>query len=919
MSVFSSRKFITYLLIFFIPYAFLIISGAIYTYNGEKKREYDRLEQNESQKIFMAVTQLNHELDELFRDLIFLSKSINLREAIAEPSTENLTQLADDFINFSASQKFYDQIRWLDEKGLELLRINYHKEQPRRTTQQALQNKGKRYYFKDTFVLDKGEVFVSPLDLNIEHGSVEIPYKPMIRIGTPVFDAAGNKRGIILLNYNGSGLLKNVKNLSTEQFSHIQLINKEGYWLLSPNSEDEWGFMLGKNTNIALRHPKSWKNVQVENSGQFYNKKGLWSYGTVYPLIISEIINDTSRNYLNHQSYFWKVVSHIPLKQVEQLVEHTFIKLGISAIMLLILGAISSWYIALVTLRHEKAEIMAQRLSERSLLLQSIPEGVYGLDVEGSCQYINTQACQSLGYSEHELIGKNIHEMIHHHHQDGSFFPKKDCPLFGTNSQGIKYSGEQWFYRKDGSDFPVSLHGTPIFEGKTIKGSVVTFRDITEQKKTEEVIWQQANYDPLTLLPNRNYLQRILEDHIKQAQRHTHQVWVFFLDLDAFKEVNDVLGIKKGDELLILVAKRIQSTLRQSDVVARLGGDEFVIILSEMSEPGDIDKIASSLLDKVSKNYTLENDEISITASIGIANYPNDAGNAMDLLKYSDQSMSVAKSEGKNRYTYFTPELQYASKIRIQIIADLRKAIANNEFQLYYQPIVNLDNGQIHKAEALIRWMHPEKGIISPAGFIPIAEETDIICDIGSWIFDHAFKQLQTWQPLLSSDFQLSINMSPLQLKNRDEKYNQWLDNLNHPPLSGANIVLEITEGLLIKDEPIVNKRLLEYRDSGIQVAIDDFGTGYSSLSYLKEFDIDYLKIDQSFVRNLKPGSREESLSEAIIVMAHKLDLKVIAEGIETEQQLKQLKSMGCDYGQGYYFSKPSPANEFEKMFLKTF
>ena len=213
------------------------------------------------------------------------------------------------------------------------------------------------------------------------------------------------------------------------------------------------------------------------------------------------------------------------------------------------------------------------------------------------------------------------------------------------------------------------------------------------------------------------------------------------------------------------------------------------------------------------------------------------------------------------------------------------------------------------------RWLHPEKGFMNPAAFIPIAEETGVICEIGSWVFQHAFEQLKQWQPLLSDDFQLSINMSPLQLKAREEKFHNWINELNNPPPSGQNIVIEITEGILIKDEPLVNKKLLNFRDAGIQVAIDDFGTGYSSLSYLKEFDIDYLKIDQSFVRNLKPGSREESLSEAIVVMAHKLDLKVIAEGIETEEQCDLLKSIGCDYGQGYYFSRPMPVNEFEQLF----
>jgi len=444
-----------------------------------------------------------------------------------------------------------------------------------------------------------------------------------------------------------------------------------------------------------------------------------------------------------------------------------------------------------------------------------------------------------------------------------------------------------------------------------------TMSDVTNKKENEEIIWQQANYDNLTHLPNRKLFHELLDQEIKQMHRDKQQLWVLFLDLDGFKEVNDTLGHDNGDALLILVAERIRSILREADIVARLGGDEFVVVLSQTVELNYVDEIASHLIEVLGESYKLANDDVHITASIGIANYPNDADNVTDLMKFADQSMYAAKKEGKNRYSYFTPALQKASLVRNQISSDLRRAIVRDEFALHYQPIINLENNEVLKAEALIRWMHPEKGLISPASFIPIAEDTGVICEIGSWVFDHSFKQLQQWKTHIDNTFQMSINMSPFQLKVTESKYDNWLDRLKNYDLSGENIVVEITEGLLLKKQELVNKRLLQYRDAGVQVAIDDFGTGYSSLSYLKEFDIDYLKIDQSFTRNLEPGSNEESLSEAIVVMAHKLGLKVIAEGIETEQQLNMLKAMGCDYGQGYFFSRPLPAGEFERAYIR--
>jgi len=438
-------------------------------------------------------------------------------------------------------------------------------------------------------------------------------------------------------------------------------------------------------------------------------------------------------------------------------------------------------------------------------------------------------------------------------------------------------------------------------------------QDITEKIEKEELIWQQANYDPLTSLPNRKLFHDLLDQEIKKAHRNKKQLWTLFLDLDGFKEVNDTLGHNTGDSLLVLVSQRIQYALREADIIARFGGDEFIIVLPEESK---VDTVASKIVDVVAESFELDNHEVHITASIGIANYPNDADNITDLLKFSDQAMYEAKKDGKNRFSYFTPELQNASRKRTEVSTDLRQALQRNEFQLYYQPIVSLDTYEIDKAEVLIRWKHPEKGFISPAEFIPIAEETGVIAEIGIWVFDNAFKQLQSWQSKVRAGLQLSINMSPFQLKITDKKYDNWLKRLDSHSLSGESIVIEITEGLLLKSNEMVMDRILQYRDAGVQVAIDDFGTGYSSLAYLNQFDIDYLKIDKSFIRHLTPGSSAHSLSEAIVVMAHKLGLKVIAEGIESELQRDLLVKMGCDYGQGYLFSKPLPANEFEKIML---
>ncbi|WP_162060971.1 GGDEF domain-containing phosphodiesterase [Undibacterium sp. KW1] len=301
-----------------------------------------------------------------------------------------------------------------------------------------------------------------------------------------------------------------------------------------------------------------------------------------------------------------------------------------------------------------------------------------------------------------------------------------------------------------------------------------------------------------------------------------------------------------------------------------------------------------------------------MSASVGITIYPRDADNLDDLIKHADQAMYAAKAHGRNRFSYFTPGLQTAALARLRMTNDLRTAIAENSLRVYFQPIVDIHSGKIQKAEALVRWLHPQRGFISPMEFIPIAETSGLIIAIGDLVFREALCWVRKWRELYRPDFQISINQSPMEFQGDQERYIKWIHELALQNLPGQAISVEITEGLLLDASQKITSKLLQFRDAGIQVALDDFGTGYSSLSYLKKFDIDYLKIDQSFVRNLATDASDIVLSEAIIMMAHKLDLKVIAEGVETQQQHDLLKQAGCDFAQGYLFSKPLPPEEFE-------
>jgi diguanylate cyclase (GGDEF)-like protein/PAS domain S-box-containing protein len=527
--------------------------------------------------------------------------------------------------------------------------------------------------------------------------------------------------------------------------------------------------------------------------------------------------------------------------------------------------------------------------------------------------YLNQGAVLNMGYSREEMLGMTpcqIKPLL-----PEPKFRQLIAPLLSGEQLSLHF--ETVHRRKDGSDFPVDIFLQLVKEGDGNRLFVEIMRDITQKKKTDELIWNQANFDTLTGLPNRRMFRDRLEQEIKKAHRANLQLALLFIDLDHFKEVNDTLGHNIGDILLIEAARRIGGCVRESDTVARLGGDEFTVILSEQGDVDSVARIAQNIIDALVAPFQLDEERAFISASIGITFFPDDAADVDALLKNADQAMYAAKTQGRNRYHYFTSSMQETAKTRMRIANDLRGALADRQFGLLYQPIVTLANGAIHKAEALVRWQHPTRGLISPTEFIPVAEGTGMIVEIGDWVFREAASQAAHWRASHYAKFQISINVSPIQFGHKGANFKAWLEYMQELGLPGQSVVVEITEGLLMDAHASVTGQLLAFRDAGIRVSLDDFGTGYSSLSYLKKFHIDYLKIDQSFVHALESDSNDMALCEAIIVMAHKLGLKVIAEGVETEGQRNLLAAAGCDYGQGYLFSKPISSEEFETLLKK--
>jgi diguanylate cyclase (GGDEF)-like protein/PAS domain S-box-containing protein len=558
------------------------------------------------------------------------------------------------------------------------------------------------------------------------------------------------------------------------------------------------------------------------------------------------------------------------------------------------------------TVIERTAELVTKEQQSRTLIENS-PDTITRYDRQLRRTYANPAFCTSAGRSLDEVLGKRPSEV-----PGGANALIYERKISETIASGTSGQFELRWLSKDGQEQCSHIRLTPEIERSGEVSSVLAVgRDLSDRMVFEATIWKQANFDALTHLPNRQMFHDRLDHEARMSHRSGRPMGLMLIDLDRFKEVNDSLGHDTGDILLIEAARRITSCVRESDTVARLGGDEFTVILSELDNTESIEQIAKTIIDTLAEPFRLGPDDAFISASIGVTLYPQDTRELDVLFKNADQAMYAAKSAGRNRFSYFTPDLQVAAEKRLRLTNDLRAALQAEQFRIYYQPIVDLATGEIYKAEALIRWLHPERGMISPLDFIALAEDTGLIVPIGDWVFKQAVHQTRQWRQRFHPSFQISVNMSPAQIRQDNLVCIQWSEYLLQEGMPGMSVAIEITEGLLLDAE--LNGKLLTFRDAGIRISIDDFGTGYSSLAYLKRFDIDYLKIDRSFVQNLGFDPDNQALCEAMVMLAHKLGLKVIAEGVETTDQRDFLAAVGCDFAQGFLYSEPVPADQFEE------
>jgi diguanylate cyclase (GGDEF)-like protein/PAS domain S-box-containing protein len=560
----------------------------------------------------------------------------------------------------------------------------------------------------------------------------------------------------------------------------------------------------------------------------------------------------------------------------------------------------------------EKRTQAEHTLLKLSLVVEQSPNVIIITDLDANIEYTNAAFSTVTGYSQEEVIGKNPRIL-----QSDKTSRETYDHMWSLLSRGEIWRGELTNRRKDGSEYIESTLIAPVTQadGK-ITNYLAIQEDVTDKKKAEERIESLAHFDQLTGLPNRTLLNDRFKYALSLAQRSGEQLAVMHLDLDHFKNINDTLGHTLGDQLLMEVATRIKATLREEDTVSRQGGDEFMLILPGTDAAGAA-HVATKLMGSVSQPWQIGLHELSVTPSIGIAIYPNDGKDIETLLKNADTAMYRVKQISRNDFRFFTPEMQAHSARTLQLMNGLRYALARNELQLHYQPQLSIQDGHVIGAEALLRWTHPEFGMISPAEFIPIAEDGGQIIQIGEWVLRTAVRQLKDWLDSGMPPLVMAVNISSVQFRQSNivELVTRILDEVKLPH---EYLELELTEAVAMGDPQAAIGVIDKLYEQGIRMSIDDFGTGYSSLSYLKKFKVYKLKIDQSFVRDITDDPDDKAIVSAIINMASSLGIKTIAEGVETPGQLAFLRLQGCDEVQGYYFSKPVPAEAFEAFVKKS-
>ena len=879
--------------------AVVVASIAVVTLNIYHVRA--QIGDREAAKINGVQVNVRETLSTAVTDLAFLVGDEDVVEYALNPTDEHRMRLERSFLAFSRAKPFFDQVRFLSVDGQEHVRVNLGELGPVATDVALLQNKKHRAYFSEAMALPSEHVFMSPLDLNVERNQVETPLKPVIRLVSPV-DVNGKRYGVIVLNYLAENLLRHARQAFALDESVGLLTNAEGYWLIGPNHELEWAFMFGRHDRFKDLYPEAWNKVS-DTTTQAVTDNGVFTIAKLFPpaRVVSKVNSDA----------YWVLASRVPLTAWyrDPFVEH-IPELAMAFLALLVFG-FGSWRVAANRAMRERMDGLYNRrlveaLDESEHRNTAVVEASYDVVMtcsqSGVIRHANHAAERVFNTLQEDLIGREVSEFL----MDPDTISVREHD--GVRKLMARERFETYAVRATGEGFPAEITLTPIqTEGYTRFSLFI--RDITMRRSFEERLKRLANYDPLTGLANRVLLLEHLSGALKNNRGPEGPYAVIMGDLDDFRIVNDTLGHVVGDEALKVAAERIHQRTPPNSLAGRFGGDEFVVVVPCRADRGGVIDVCKAILNAFERPLEVGGHRLYVGISLGVAFADTDDDTATGLLQMADTAMYAAKDGGRNTYRIFSADMHEASARRLAIQTRLSGARARGDMSLAFQPLVDAKTARIIGAEALMRWKDAELGHVGPDEFIPVAESTGLIIEYGQWALNEACRQARKWREAIPN-FHIAVNISPVQLIASDMSSTIKTALLKHD-LPPAALEIEITEGVLIKDPLEAKSTLSELAEIGVSISIDDFGTGYSSLSYLHRFPFTTLKIDRMFVMDLPESSDSGSLVTAVLALAQRSDLKVIAEGVETQGQAQWLREQGCDILQGYLYGKPMSGEAF--------